>query len=420
MYAAIHVPGLDASQRAALVECAEGFSPQVEATAADTVLADVGGLEKLTGAPDRIARSLAEAARRKGLEASVAIASNCDAAVAAARGFSGITVIPAGDEARVLSPLPLALLSPEAALAETLDRWGVRTFGQMAELPDLGVAARLGEEGVRLQRLARGENRRPLVPSEAPEVYEDSLDLDHPLELLEPLLFLLARLVNSLCGRLESHGLATNALHLRLGLENGAGHAVDIRLPFPMRETKTFLKLLELELDAAPLPAAIVALALKLEPADPRVVQRGLFIPQAPEPEKLELTLARIASLVGRENVGAAELLDTHRPGAFRMRRGLGPGGGARGGTPRLALRLFRPPLAARVEAPVGHPERVEARGVRGVGARFAGPWRTSGDWWCADAWDRDEWDIAFRDGSLYLIYQDRRTGGWFVEGNYD
>jgi hypothetical protein len=37
----------------------------------------------------------------------------------------------------------------------------------------------------------------------------------------------------------------------------------------------------------------------------PRVLQNGLFVPLAPAPDKLELTLARLAKLVGEENIGS-------------------------------------------------------------------------------------------------------------------
>ena len=124
---------------------------------------------------------------------------------------------------------------------------------------------------------------------------------------------------------------------------------------------------------------------------------------------------------MGRENVGAPELVDTHRAGAFRMRRGLGPGrGAAKPEGARLALRRFRPPLAATVAEDDGRPARVQARGVRGAVLRSAGPWRTAGEWWRDTVWDRDEWDVALKDGALYLVYFDRRAGAWFVEGAYD
>jgi protein ImuB len=81
---------------------------------------------------------------------------------------------------------------------------------------------------------------------------------------------------------------------------------------------------------------------------------------------------------------------------------------------------VFRPALRAQVEAPNGRPARVEARGVRGRVLQMAGPWRTSGNWWRADAWSRDEWDVALSDGALYRIYRDRHGEKWFIEGRYD
>ena len=66
---------------------------------------------------------------------------------------------------------------------------------------------------------------------------------------------------------------------------------------------------------------AVIGVTINCEPVKPRLLQTGLFIPLAPEPEKLELTLARLAKLVGAENIGSPELLDTHRPDAFRVKR---------------------------------------------------------------------------------------------------
>jgi protein ImuB len=164
----------------------------------------------------------------------------------------------------------------------------------------------------------------------------------------------------------------------------------------------------------------VVAVTMRAEAAKPRATQGGLYSPPTPEPEKLELTLARIAAIVGAGNVGAPELVDTHRPGAFRL-RALHPGKPAAapaGAT--LALRRYRPPLPARVQAAEGRPARISARGVEGIVLTLAGPWRTSGDWWTPDPWARDEWDVALSDGALYRIYFERTAGRWFVEASYD
>jgi protein ImuB len=393
--------------------CAQDFSPQVEQTDAGTVTLDIDGLDHLFGSVHEIANAIA---RRASIPVNVAVAANPDAAFHAARGFSGTSIVPQGDEAKFLASLPVSLLAPSEEIAETLARWGIRTFRDLAVLPDLGVAARLGEEGVRLQQLARGEHERPLVPVEAALRFEEEMELEYPVELLEPLLFVLARLLGDVCRRLEEHALAAIAWRVRLQLENAADHKRTIRLPVPMRSPRVFLKLIELDLEKHSPAAPVVKVTIAAEPAKPRTAQNGLFIPLAPEPEKLELTLARITAVVGKENAGSPELVDTHRPGAFRMTAPLQSR--LSNVSPRkvsLAFRAFRPPLAAKVQADI-----LSAPGIRGKIARQAGPWRTSGDWWSADPWSRDEWDIELADGALYRIYCDAQTGRWFIEGSYD
>jgi len=285
-------------------------------------------------------------------------------------------------------------------------------------LPELGLAERLGPEGLQLHKLARGAAGRPLVPLEEPLHFAEEADLDYPLELLEPLMFVLSRMLNSLRERLMSRGLSAIQLQLRLKLENQTEHVRTLRFPVPMLDTRAFLKLLDLDLGAHPPDGPVVKVWLEAEPAPPRAAQTGLFIPLAPEPEKLELTLARLKSLVGEPNVGTPELLDTHRPGAFRILPRPYVSAQASALVPSLPLRVIRPPRSARVQMASGQPVHVQAEGVRGHVISSAGPWRTSGDWWTNDPWARDEWDVALSDGALYRIYTE--WGRWFVEGSYD
>lgn len=416
MFACMHAPGM--AER--LLACAQDFSPQVEQADADTVVLNIDGLGHLFGAVHEIAHAMAG---RAGVPVNVAVASNPDAAFHAARGFSGISIIPQGDEAKYLANLPVSLLGPPEEIAETLARWGIRTFRDLAALPDIGVAARLGAEGVRLQQLARGECDRPLTLLEAPPRFEEEMELEYPLEQLEPLMFVLSRLLGDVCARLEAHALAAIELRLGLQLENTGEHARSIRLPVPMRSSRVFLKLLELDLEKYPPGAPIVRVRIAAEAAKPRFTQNGLFIPLAPEPEKLELTLARIADLVGEKNVGSPQIVDTHRPGAFRM-SSAGILAGALSKQKKrhrqeclchLAFRAFRPPIAAKMQSGF-----LSAQEIRGRIVQQSGPWRTTGDWWTVDAWARDEWDIELADGALYRIYSDAQTGRWFIEGSYD
>jgi protein ImuB len=416
MYACLHGKGN-------LTALACEFSPTVEQTSADTVTLDASGLDRLFGMPQDIASAIARRAAEINASAApapaIALAMNPDAAICAARGFPGISIIPQGDEAKFLATLPVSQLDPTPDLLETLDRWGIRRFHELAALPPLGIAERLGAEGLHLRALARGEAERKLLAIEDPLHFEDEIELDYPVELLEPLAFLLARLVNGLATRLATRGLATDELRLRLKLDLAGTHERTLRLPVPSLDTKAFLKLLQLDLAEHPPDAPVIHVWLGMNPVKPQAAQTGLFLPVTPEPVKLELTLARIKSIVGADRVGYPELLDTHRPDAFRINA-------FSSSTPRpvtaapkkLPLRYYRPPRAAHVSLTSGQPGFVSADGVRGRVLELAGPWRTSGDWWTPNPWQRDEWDVALSDGALYRLYCDPQ--GWFIEGCYD
>jgi protein ImuB len=470
----------ESAAHAALLDCAQSFSPCVEDAAADTAILNLAGMESLFGTLPEIACEIFHRAANLGLDANVAVAANPDAAVLAARGFSDVTVIPPGKEGESLGSLPVGVLFPGRAeendqkkeatrLLETLERWGIRNLHALAALPEVALSERLGQEGLRLQQLARGSASRTLVPVEAPAVFEEAVELEYPIVLLEPLAFLLNRLLEQICARLASRALNTQELRLTLELQNLTG--VDpqsdtvgipsesaesqsatqsqsqqfvsgrqgkfcrtLRLPLPMLDPKLFLKLLQLDLNAHPPGAPILKVHLAAEPARPRSAQGGLFLPPSPEPEKLELTLARIARLVGDARVGSLELLDTSRAEAFRLKRFVS---GSASEVNRqevmteekpavAALRMFRPPLRATVTLENGELARVactKKTEVQGSVLWKAGPWRSSGDWWEREAWARDEWDVALQNAdsvALYRLVHDLLGGGWFVEGSYD
>ncbi len=388
-------------------------------TRADTVLVEIGGLEHLFGTAEQIAQGIAN---RVGIPANVAVAQDADTAFYAALGIPGITVIPAREEARVLAPLPLALLPCSPDAREALHTWGIRNFGQLAALPPLGIAARLGEEGIHLQRLARGEVGRHIRDLVDPATFEEQVELDYPVELLEPLAFVFSRILNDLTQRLLSHGLAAIEIHLELTLEGAAPHRCTLRLPVAMRDVPAFLKLLQLELSARPPGAPVLKISLALKPAPPRTQQDGLFLPRAPEPEKLEITLARLENLLGKENVGMPEVVDTHRPDSFRVKHFTAlvtaVSQSPVGETP--VLRRFRPPKLAQVLLARERPAHVSSMYVEGKVVSASGPWRTSGEWWLPEPWDHKEWDIALTDGIFYRLYEDCRNARWFLAGAYD
>src|SRR5262245_11878353 len=312
-----------ASAHAALLDCANAFSPRVEDTAADAVVIDLEGLERLFGSYHQIAAQIYDQTILVGLHPHVAVASNPDAAIHAARGFEGILVVPRGTERERFAELPLELLSSNSDFLETLHRWGIRTFGSFAKLPRTKVAERLGQEGAHLHKLSSGELSRPLNPYKESLRFEETMELDHAILLLEPLTFVLSRLLEQICRRLRVRNRSTHEIQVTLDLDerSAPAHERVLRLPLPICDPRLLVKLLMLDLESHPPKAGVVRVRVEAIPTRPRTVQNGLFVPLAPEPEKLELTLARIANFVGQENVGYPVLLDTHRPDAFRVER---------------------------------------------------------------------------------------------------
>jgi protein ImuB len=466
LYAALHddaAAAVSAVER--LMAIAREFSPRIERHRGGTVVLDVSGLQRLFGDAQSLADHLARAGAPQ-----VAIARSRIAAVLLARAHRGVTVAD-GDPAVALRTVPLAVLQQMAEeidadsepaarrlrqarraprAFEVLHRWGLTTIGELAALPAAELSARLGAAGIAQQRLARGIDPRPLIPDPGVRRFVESFELEWPIDLLEPLSFVFARLLEPLATALEKADRGGVALHLQLRLTDRTTHARTLGLPAPMRDPRVLRTLLLLDLESHPPPAAVDVVTIEIDPAPGRIVQFSLLERPVPSPETLATLMARLGALVGEARCGSPQILDTHRPDGWTMtpvafadsafalqaaadkREEVRPNGPADlwrdtpsrvAGASRTALRRFRPPVAVRVAVEGGRPVRVaiDRRGMPGgVVRQAAGPWRTSGGWWDASRWNHDEWDVAFEDGAVCRIFQDRDDGGWFVEGVYD
>ena len=463
----------------ALLSLASEHSPRVEVHGTGLVLLDVDGLGQLWGPSRQIGERLRRAAAERQLGVRVAIAGTKMAALLATQGRCGLTVIPPGAEAERVSTFPLSVLKqlsyaqssgPTASvrtlrqarsaktvhaaepaslavsvlmLLPVVQRWGIKTLGELADLPTDELFTRLGQGGVELQRIARGQDSRPLVPEAEEERFEQTVVLEWPVERLEPLACVLGRVLDPLCGQLAARGVAVGMLHVRLTLVTRETHERSLRFPAAVGDPKVLRTLVLLDLESHPPSAGIDAVTISADPVPARTLQFSLLERAVPSAERVSTLLARLTVLMGEQRCGSPALVDTHEPGAFEMRPFVPRSQGPRSvGDIALVpmLRRFRTPVSARVTVEHGQPVRVSTgqwcRGFSGPGSGHgqehvvtcAGPWRTSGQWWAvshsssaaASFWDRDEWDVALSDGGLYRMFRDRDSKRWFVEGMVD
>ncbi len=360
------------------------------------------------------------------------------------QGIRTVTGGPVVRRAREDESSQAAVDQTAADVCATLRRWGLRTLGDVAALPPDEVAARLGQEGVAWQRLARGEDPRPLVPHLPEERFEQALDLEWPIEGLEPLSFVLGRLMEPLSAHLERRDRGAAVLHVRLHLVTKTVHERSLQLPAPMRDARTLRTLALLDLESHPPSAAIDRVVVAVDPTPGRVLQYSLLTRPQPSPEQISTLIARLGALMGEGRCGSPAEVDSWKPGAFGMTPfepvdgvpvpALPSSPPSSSGRPVVALRRFRFAVPARVALDHGRPVRVhtDRRGLAGGHVDVAaGPWRTSGQWWEQDAqarqasdrdraWDRDEWDVALADGATYRVFRERDADAWFIEGIVD
>ena len=479
----------------------QASAPQASTVQARQVVLDLSGLTRLFGDARAMGEALCRAAADRGLRVRVAIAGTRTAArLLVCAASEPVTVINPGAEAAALARLPIQRLTvlasdepvapvrrrplassaapshapSHAAVLSIFRRWGLRTLGEVAALPAAAVAARLGQEGVRWQRLARGEDSRPLLPVVPEERFEQALDLEWPIEGLEPLSFVLDRLLEPLEAHLERRGRGAAVLYVRLHLVTRAVHERSLQLPAPMRDARTLRTLALLDLESHPPDAAIDRVVVAVDPTPARVLQFSLLTRPLPSPDQISTLMARLDALMGKGRCGSPAAVETWQPGAFAMKEfapstGVSPSpvdAREAAAVPVVALRRFRVPVPARVRVDQHMPvhvttDRVAMRhdhsvpvtrsafadpvpamrsafadpvlatmsafadrgGLSGGDVqRCAGPWRTSGGWWtvATKAWDRDEWDVTLTEGVTYRVFRDRSTDAWFIDGVVD
>lgn len=409
----------DASAR--LFVALAGFSPRVEPVMHEPggYWLDPSGLVPLYGSLDAWSAGLLEDLRARGFIATCVVGFHRFRTLVLARTRTGAHVL--GDprhERRLTDAVGLQHLGITPQLRDELWVLGIRTLGELLQLPAAELRARFGEEAARLHAAASDAwvaiDARPLV-----DPIVDELQLEPPDDDHTRLLFGFRGVLHRMLGRLAARSQAVSALRLRLELDHRPAVELHIAPAQPTLDQVLLVELVRLRLESTSLPAAISGVHVELEGVRTNAAQLALFHTRSRRDlEAGNRALARVRAMLGDAAVTRPVLRPAHLPEART------------GWEPISTLRFpgavtepdSAPPLQRRVlPKPVPLPPRPRHEpeawlGRRGAVTRMHGPYRTSGGWWVRTV-ERDYYYAETQHGELLWIYFDRPRQRWYLHG---
>jgi DNA polymerase-4 len=199
------------------------YTPLVEPISLDEAFLDVTASRAAFGDGETIARALKKRVLAEaGLVVSVGVATNklCAKIGSDLRKPDGLVVVPPGEEATFLAPLPVSRLwgvGPQSRQA--LADYGVTTIGQLAALSEGTLRRRFGTHGIELRLRAHGVDPARVVPSQAPKSIGHELTFNHDVTDPARLEATLLDLAESVASRLRHHHMAAGGVQLKLRYE---------------------------------------------------------------------------------------------------------------------------------------------------------------------------------------------------------
>ncbi len=403
------------------------FTPHVEPSREEPGVfwLDATGLERLFGSLRNWARLIHAELEQRGYRASVVAGFSRFGSYALARARRGVLVLDSPAEERRaarLVPLPRLRLDPRAL--ETLEKLGVRTVGEFADLPHEGIERRFGAEAARLHRLAAGLLELPLAPERPQPPALQRAAFEPPAAEIPRLLAAVERLLPPLLEVLRQRGRALARLQVGLRFERLGDHLERLCPAAPTLDARSLRELVRLRFEAQRrLPDRVVELVLVGDGVRASAEQWRLFEGRPRRDLRAAAeALARVRAELGEQAVVRARVREAHLPEArlawepLRELPAPRPRETAQG---RLVRRIYVPPL--RLPAPARHePDGWMLRGLEaGPMTRVLGPYILSGGWW-QRAVHREYHFAETQKGELLWIYYDRLRRQWFLQGRVE
>ncbi|MER8708998.1 DNA polymerase Y family protein [Mesorhizobium sp. M1088] len=408
------------------------YAPIVAADAPDGIVIDTTGADHLHGGEAAMLTDMVERLGGSGLAARAAFADTWGAAHALARfGTRQILVVPSGEIAQAIQPLPIAALRLPAVTIDGLRRLGFETIADLAATPRASLALRFGPEPGRRLDQAFGRVNEPIEPIRPQEIVEVRRNFAEPIGAAETIARYTGKLVAELCASLETQGLGARRLDLLFFRVDNRVEAIRIGTAMPVRDTKRLTRLLTDKIETIDPGFGIELMRLAATVAEPlRAKQMISALAEAPEPDVSDV-IDILANRVGENRLYRFAPVQSDVPERSVQRIApMAPdtGEGWPGHWPRPTRLLPRPePIETVALLPDHPPVTFTWRGVRRRVKRADGPERVFGEWWKRDAElaaVRDYFHVEDENGERYWVFragdgEDAATGShkWFIHG---
>src|SRR5205085_10533410 len=363
-----------------------------------------------------------------GLPARLAIAGTAGTAWALSHCHAAQSIVlPPGQEAEALAPLPIEALRLSPETRTTLRRLGFKRVGALIDAPRAPFAARFERELLRRLDQALGRVNEPLATIAPPPVYHSLRYLPEPIFAQEVVVAIATRLMKDLVHALVRDGVGARALRLALYRVDGEVRTVDIGLTMPTRSAEHVARLIELKLDRTAehdLDAGFgfealdlaVTVTERMEPAQIDLASAT----EAGGPERCAALVDRLRQRLGPRSVQQLKPIESHLP--ERAQIAYAASGAAAPSWPApdearprpLLLLPHAEPVKVIAVVPDGPPQRFHWRGEMHHVEKAQGPERIASEWW------RSRKPLATRDyylvedtvGRHFWLYRERLHDG--------
>jgi protein ImuB len=410
----------------ALAEWCIRYTPLVSIDTTEGLILDVSGCTHLWGGEENYLKDIHQRFRKFGYHIRTAIADTAGCAWAICHYAANGSIIPEGEQAMALMPLPSAALRLEDSALERLEKLGLKSIGDFLRMPRTALRRRFGQGLLTRLDQALGAEMEMLEPVKIPSPFEERLPCLEPIRTATGIEIAIKTLLEKLCERLNRESKGLRKCELRCFRLDGNIQKIEIGTNRPTRNITHLFKLFELRI-------ANIDPDLGIE----------LFLMEAPVVEELVGSQDAIWTVSSANDAAIAELVDKlagkignhaiHRylpaehywpERSFKETNSLTEKAATawRTDLPR-PLHVLHKPEQIEVSVPIPDypPLLFRYLGVLHTVKKADGPERIEQEWWIQQGLYRDYYCVEDEQGARYWLFRsgdyNKEQPKWFIHG---